>query len=231
MHVLDNPVWHALTGAHAAVAEREALAARYVPGVSVFAALPDDVTPDAWEQLRTIVGPGGHAFLARRMLASIPEGWTVAVESPCRQMVSVAPNARELDDASSADVTPLAAGDVPEMLALVEHARPGPFAPRTIELGRYLGIRDPGGRLVAMAGERMHPTGFTEISAVCTDEAHRGRGLASRLVNAIARGVRERGETPFLHLTMENEPARRVYGALGFETRTELTVFGLRAPA
>ena len=101
---------------------------------------------------------------------------------------------------------------------------------RTVELGTYLGIRDAGGVLVAMAGERMHPPGFTEISAVCTDPAHRGRGLASRLVTGIAAGIRARGEIPFLHLTLENEPAHRIYAALGFETRSFPNVVGVRPP-
>ena len=35
--------------------------------------------------------------------------------------------------------------------------RPGPFGPRTIELGDYVGLVD-GERLVAMAGERMWAT-------------------------------------------------------------------------
>jgi predicted GNAT family acetyltransferase len=119
--------------------------------------------------------------------------------------------------------------DVPAMLALVERTRPGPFEKRTIELGTYLGIRD-GGDLVAMAGERLHPPGFTEISAVCTDASHRGRGLASRLVRVIVEQIRARGEQPFLHLTLENEPAYRIYAALGFETRTLADVVALRAP-
>jgi predicted GNAT family acetyltransferase len=123
----------------------------------------------------------------------------------------------------------LAEDDVPEMLALVEKTRPGPFARRTIELGDYYGIRD-GGVLVAMAGERMHPPGYTEISVVCTDADHRGRGLASQLVRALVRSIRSRGETPFLHLTTENENAHHVYDALGFETRTFLDVRGVRAP-
>ena len=48
--------------------------------------------------------------------------------------------------------------DVPEMLALTELTQPGPFGPRTHDLGRYIGIRVDG-RLAAMAGERMRPDG------------------------------------------------------------------------
>src|SRR5436853_3414938 len=99
------------------------------------------------------------------------------------------------------------------MPALAYLPRPCPLARRTIELGRYLGIRDDG-VLVAMAGERLHPSGYTEISAVCTDTDQRGRGLASRLVRALVRGIRGRGETPFLHLTLENENAHRLYDTL-----------------
>ena len=37
-----------------------------------------------------------------------------------------------------------------------------------------------------MAGERLRPAGWSEISGVCTDEAVRGQGLAGRLVRAVA---------------------------------------------
>ena len=92
----------------------------------------------------------------------------------------------------------LGPADVPEMLDLVARTEPGPFVPRTIALGTYLGIRR-GGALVAMAGERMRPPGWGEISAVCTDPAHRGQGLAGRLVRAVGAVIRERGDVPFLH--------------------------------
>jgi ribosomal protein S18 acetylase RimI-like enzyme len=229
MHVLDNPVWHALTGTHATVAEHAGLAARYAPDVEAFAALADDPTPEAWDALSRLIGPGATAILARREL-HVPEPWTVVFKLPCRQMWLP-------EDAASGDDGALAPGpivelgepDVPEMLALVDRTRPGPFVTRTVELGTYLGVRDRG-ELIAMAGERLHPAGFTEISAVCTDSDYRGKGLASRLVRAVVRGIRARREMPFLHLTTENETAHRVYSALGFETRTELSVIGVRAP-
>ena len=50
-----------------------------------------------------------------------------------------------------------------------------------------------------MAGERLHPQGWTEISAVCTDPAYRGQGLATRLVSAVAAGIAERGDRVLLH--------------------------------
>jgi GNAT superfamily N-acetyltransferase len=229
MHVLDNPVWHALTGPHATLAERVPLAARYPPEVSIFSALPDTPTNDAWDALRDLVGPGAGAFLARNGLEH-PDDWIVQVDLPCRQMWL--PDSVEISGDVTAAPEPivhLGADDVTEMLELVRRTEPGPFAARTIELGAYLGIRHDGA-LIAMAGERLRPPGFTEISAVCTDPAYRGRGLASRLVRALITRIRARAETPCLHLTMKNEPARRVYAALGFETRCRPSVVGLQAP-
>jgi predicted GNAT family acetyltransferase len=116
------------------------------------------------------------------------------------------------------------------MLDLVGRTKPGPFLPRTVELGTYLGIRRDGA-LVAMAGERLHPPGWTEISAICTDEAFRGQGLATRLVHAVAAGIRERGETPFLHASADNTNAIRLYESLGFRLRRSATFLAARVPA
>ena len=117
------------------------------------------------------------------------------------------------------------------MLAIVERTRPGPFAQRTVALGRYLGLRsDAGDRLVAMAGERIHPTGYTELSAVCTDTEARKRGLATRLVRAVAAGIEARDEIPILHVLAENHSAIRVYEALGFEIRAAFEGLILQAP-
>jgi predicted GNAT family acetyltransferase len=96
-------------------------------------------------------------------------------------------------------------------------------------MGTYLGIRR-GGRLVAMAGERLHPQGWTEISAVCTDAEHRGQGLASRLVRAVAAGIHARGDRALLHAAATNTGAISVYLGLGFELRRHTSFRLLRAP-
>ena len=233
MHVLDNPVWHALIGTHATVAQRALYAARYDPGVALFSAVPDIAVPAAWEGLRDLVGPGERAILARTEV-EFPPDWSAQVVAPCRQMVLPDTAPVEVRDGGSEppadEPVALTAHDVPEMLALIERTRPGPFLYRTIELGTYLGVRREG-TLVAMAGERLRPAGYTEISAVCTDAEYRGTGLASRLIRALVDSIRARGEVPFLHLTLTNESAHRVYAALGFETRTLLDVIAAQAPA
>jgi predicted GNAT family acetyltransferase len=125
------------------------------------------------------------------------------------------------------DAVVLTESDVPEILDLVERAKPGPFRKRTIDLGRYLGIRVDG-RLVAMAGERFHLPGWTEVSAVCTDPGFRGHGLGARLTMAVAAGILERGELPFLHVAGDNAGAIKLYERLGFEPNHEVTFSSFR---
>ena len=114
-------------------------------------------------------------------------------------------------------------------LDLVARTKPGPFFSRTFELGRYIGVRD-GGRLVAMAGERLRCPGLTELSAVCTDESHRGRGIASLLVADLVANIRARGDTPFLHAAADNVGAIHLYETLGFRTRAPIDAVLARAP-
>jgi predicted GNAT family acetyltransferase len=101
--------------------------------------------------------------------------------------------------------------------------RPGPFGPRTPELGVYLGIFD-GGRLVAMAGERLQVGEWREISGVCTRPGYTGRGLAHQLVQVLIAQQQSRGERTFLHVMSANHRARQLYARLGFETYLETTV-------
>lgn len=133
------------------------------------------------------------------------------------------------DAPNGADVVELDAADVPQMLDLVAQTQPGPFWPRTLELGTYLGIRD-GGALVAMAGERLRPPGWTEISAVCTAPEARGRGHAARLVSALVARILTRNERPFLHVAETNTGAIALYERLGFASRKRVTFRGFRTP-
>jgi ribosomal protein S18 acetylase RimI-like enzyme len=221
---LDNPAWHALTGPQARFAEGDGLARRYQPDVAGFAALSDEQPPDAWDALRGLVGPQTGTVLFRADGLAVPAGWTDRLRLPTLQMVARAP----IGEPDAAFET-LGDGDAPEMLELVTRTRPGPFFARTHALGTYLGLRE-GGHLVAMAGERMHFAGHTEISAVCTDERARKRRLASRLIRAVAAGIEARGETAMLHVLASNDTAIRVYEALGFDTRVAFDVVILESP-
>ncbi|MET9382506.1 GNAT family N-acetyltransferase [Streptomyces sp. NPDC002928] len=222
-HVLDNPALASLTGPHARFAERRGRVLRYPVDVSPWLALPDEPDADAWADLAALAGPGAEVPLSG-YAGQVPPDWEITFHVEGVQLV---------DDGLAAAPDPeavrLGPADVPEMLDLVARTQPGPFLPRTIELGTYLGIRRDGA-LVAMAGERLHPPGWTEISAVCTDPAVRGQGLATRLILAVAHGIRERGETPFLHTGAGNTGAIRLYESLGFRLRLRTAFLAARAP-
>jgi len=153
-----------------------------------------------------------------------PAGWEVEFMGKGVQMTG-----DSVAGISDPEARLLGPADVPEMLDLTRRTKPGPFLARTVEMGTYLGIRRDGA-LVAMAGERLHPPGWTEISAVCTDAAWRGQGLASRLVLAVAAGIRARSETPFLHAAASNVNAIRLYEELGFRLRKTTVFSATRVP-
>ncbi|MFZ3494982.1 GNAT family N-acetyltransferase [Streptomyces sp. 5.8] len=222
-HVLDNPAWASLSGPHAAFAVRAGgRAARYAPDVAVFSALADPADPLSWDALRSLAGP--DRVVALSGLLTPPPGWETVGSTPGVQLVDTSLRAEPAPEAVR-----LGPADVPEVLELIELTKPGPFLPRTVELGTYLGIRDRG-RLVAMAGERLRPPGWTEISAVCTHPGFRGRGLATRLVRAVAAGIRDRGDVPFLHTAAENTGAVRLYESIGFTVRHRPFFMAFRAP-
>ncbi|MBW4718414.1 GNAT family N-acetyltransferase [Saccharothrix obliqua] len=221
---LDNPAWASLTGAHAHFAERHGQVLRYRPDVAPFLALPDDPDDRVWDDIAALAGAGEVVPINNPAGVDPPPGWEVEFRGAGVQLVD--DGVRVAEDPEAVRLT---ADDVPEMLDLVERTKPGPFRERTIELGVYLGIRR-GGRLVAMAGERLHPPGYTEISAVCTDPAHRGQGLATRLVLAVAAGIRARGETPMMHAAAENTNAIRLYESLGFRLRRHSEFMAVRVP-
>ncbi|WP_369244164.1 GNAT family N-acetyltransferase [Streptomyces sp. R41] len=222
-HPLDNPALGSLAGPHAHFAERRGRVLRYPADVSPWLALPDEPDVDDWADLAALVGPGAEAPLAG-FTGQTPDGWEVTFSVEGVQLVDDG-----IAAAPDAEAVRLGAADVPEMLDLVERTRPGPFLPRTVELGTYLGIRRSGA-LIAMAGERLHPPGWTEISAVCTDPGFRGEGLATRLILAVAHGIRERGETPFLHTAAGNTNAIRLYESLGFRLRRTTRFMAARVP-
>lgn len=220
--LLDKPVWASLTGVNAYLAERNVGAARYPSDVAPFAALADAADPESWLDLARLFQPGAVAVLPG--VSEAPHGWEIVDIVHGAQLVDTSLRA-ETDN----EAVRLGHADVPEVLELIARTRPGPFLPRTIELGDYFGIRRHGA-LIAMAGERLHPAGWTEISAVCTDAAYRGQGLGTRLIRHVAAGIRARGESAFLHAAVTNANAIRLYESIGFAHRREIRFLLVRTP-
>ncbi|MEV5886852.1 GNAT family N-acetyltransferase [Streptomyces sp. NPDC052020] len=227
--VLDDPVGQSLGGPHAHLARRLGGAATYRTDVATFSAVP--VQPEArdWADLAALLGPGAFADMFS-CPACPPPGWEPVFSLAGRQLIwSGGPLPGRRGDEPDSDMVVLGEDDVPEMLDLVARTEPGPFWSRTHELGTYLGVKVDG-TLVAMAGERLRPPGWTEISAVCTAPEARGQGHAARLVRTLAARILERGDRPFLHVAEANTGAIALYERLGFRTRRQMTFRGFRTP-
>jgi len=224
-HPLDRPVWSALECRQAAVSVGNHLARRFAPGFGPFAATRDDQR-EALDALNELVAAGERLLLLQAGVSPVPRGVIVERRAAGVQMVLKALKAA----VGRAAVERLGLVDVPEMRALAELTRPGPFETRTHELGAFYGIRDRG-RLAAMAGERMKLDGFVEVSAVCTHPDYRGRGYAAQLTSIVASQILDRGETPFLHAYASNTPAIALYQALDFAARCEMIVTVLAGTA
>jgi ribosomal protein S18 acetylase RimI-like enzyme len=215
---LDNPFWSSLTTGHAHFAQGGTQARRYPADISPIAGLaaPGPANIAALEKL---VDVGDDVATVARRVPQLPAHWEILHESRITQMIRSDPTLL----AEDVDASILGPADVPEMLALVEVTKPGPFRLRTIELGTYVGLR-MSGRLVAMAGERLWIDRFRELSAVCTHPNVHRQGYARGLIARIVNGMMRAGQTPMLHVESANERAIGLYLTLGFVPRAELSL-------
>lgn len=223
-HVLDNPVWHALTTRHAGLAITADGAAKYPPTVAPFGAV-EGTTTRAADQLTSLVTAADSIYLVG-VAPPEPRGWILKRGKPMLQMICGA----RISAVAGPAITPMSAAHCDDMLALTALVFPGFFRPRTLAMGEYLGIYD-GARLVAMAGERMRLDGYQEMSAVCTHPEYTGRGYAQRLLAQLSNAAFDRGFTPFLHVYSDNTRAIEVYRKLGFVERTSPPFWSLQKAA
>jgi ribosomal protein S18 acetylase RimI-like enzyme len=217
MHPLDNVIWQALTTRHTQFAESHEAARRFVREVGPLGAFREH-GPQGYESLAQLVGEGGTVGLFLDEPYADRPGWEFVVGAPLLQMIADNGVGAEPQHEPTLELIALGTQHSPEMIELTSLTKPGPFGTRTHELGTYLGIRT-NGKLVAMAGERLKVPGHTEVSAVCTHPDHTGKGYAQVLMTEIMRGIRDRGETPFLHVRGDNARAIAIYKLLGFRER------------
>ena len=226
-HPLDNPIWNSLLTEHSALAISNRLARRYPAAIGPLSGIAHQ-SLENYEALRPLAGPDGIVVLFCTEPPAPPPGLTLIRGGVLTQMICENPQPSPSIKFTRGEVfRPLTTADVPEMVALAELTEPGPFRDRTIELGPFFGIFEAG-RLVAMAGERMHLPHHVEVSAVCTHPDARGRGYARTLIATVMDEIRQRGKIPFLHSWAENYPAIRVYESLGFSERRTFELAVLR---
>jgi len=212
--LLDNPIWQALNSYHRHLAIFGKFAACYQPEIFFVSGMAENNSP-GFDDLRNLVEIDELTAVIGKLPNNLP-AWEIEENFPLAQMIC-----DNLKPAQHVEAIRLTEADVPDMLALISIAQPGPFLPRTIEMGHYLGLRQ-NGQLVAMAGERMHLPGFCEVSAVCTHPDYRGFGFGGSLTTMVAESIISRGEVPFLHVATTNEIAIKLYQKLGFRFRAEL---------
>ena len=219
-HVLDNPVWHALTTQHAGLALTAEGVARYPAEIVPFAGVGEP-SPRAANQLASLIDDAESVFIVG-VAPEPPPGWQLEPKKPVLQMVC---NERTAV-VDGPDVVTMGAEQVADMIGLTDLVFPGFFRPRTLEMGSYYGIYR-GSRLAAMAGERMRLDGYQELSAVCTHPDYTGRGYAQRLLGVLCNSAFDRGFTPFLHVYADNTRAIGVYRRLSFADRAILPFWAL----
>lgn len=215
MSLLDRPVWSALSQDWAPLSIREGSARRLSPDYGPFAATQD---PDDLSGLVPLVRAHGPAWLVEATdRLPLPAGLAIERQAELVQMVRLGTGIPDMHP----ECAPLTDEDGDEMRALAHLTEPGPFATKTHLLGDFFGIKR-GGRIAAMAGERMHFPGFAEVSGVCTHPVHRGLGLSAGPTAAVVRSIVARGVVPFLHCYPSNKPAMALYERLGFVVRRTL---------
>ncbi len=214
-HLLDNPVWEALSTEDA----------RLNRGTDVVRYFAEDVSPFVgmryWDDQDLAMLekelPAGRSFYV--MIADqvrIPDCFQVVFTTSLYQMVCT--KFQPIFD-NKLNMRSLGAADVPAMIALTSLTKPGPFLEHTIDFGHYIGIVE-GDKLLAIAGQRLHVKGYTEVSAVCTDPTHLGKGYASHLMSHACETIIQRGNIPFLHVKQDNARAIAKYEHLGFSIRS-----------
>jgi predicted GNAT family acetyltransferase len=215
-HPLDRPVWNALTTRQAGIAQQARTAVRLKPDIGVFAAAAD-ASAECRASLAALECGDDGLWLVEVDEVAPPPGLEVHHTAACVQMV-----ADKLDaGAARFPFEDLTDADASQMFALARLCEPGPFFEHTNRMGRFIGVKQDG-KLVAMAGERLQPEGYTEVSGVCTHPDYRGRGYAGGLMGIVAARIVARGDTPFLHSYANNAGAIALYEALGFRRRRDV---------
>jgi predicted GNAT family acetyltransferase len=218
-HVLDNPLFNALASGNSHF-DNGTNNVKYFPKeVSPFAGTKD-LSPTSIAALYDLLPSNRVVVLITAKQLEIPEPWELIHQSEVYQMMGDQVPVSAVDHEG---IAPLTIADVTQMLSLTKLTNPGPFEERTIEFGNYAGIFD-GEQLVAMAGHRLHIDDYIEISAVCTDPAHLGKGYARALLLHQIKKIRAMGKIPFLHVRTDNTRAIEVYKNLGFTVRQQLNV-------
>jgi predicted GNAT family acetyltransferase len=220
-HVLDNPAYNALATGNKNLAEGTEHIKYFNKDVAPFVGFSENST-ESFNAVYDLIQHNNPLVFVSQDKMEIQSKWTVLQHVPGWQMVY---NGAAFN-INTPNLVALTDADVPQMLTLTKLTNPGPFALHTIDFGHYYGVFDEE-KLVAMAGQRMNPLPYAEISAVCTHPDHAGKGYARQLLQFHADRIKSAGEIPFLHVRDDNTRAIKVYEDLGFEISRQINFYVL----
>lgn len=214
MQSFDNIIWDSLSGSQRPISVGNDRIRRYAPGFPLIMAFADldeppfeDIAPHC---------PAGEKLYCCGWDGEMPAGWKLELDAAVAVMAwrggPVAADPRPVR---------LTADHVPGMRELFDTCKPGPFATRLMDIGEWYGLLEDG-RLVAMAGERMHAGQWREISGVCTLPEYQGKGYAKLLTERVIASQQTRGLETFLHVFPGNTRAVELYERMGFVTEREM---------
>lgn len=221
-HILDNMIWNAITTGNKNIAALNGDVGRYRSDIAPFGAMKE-FNETNFKKLCDFILPGEKVAISSLEEIKVDESkWMMVKHFPCCQMVYEYP-VKSFVTKNSHLVVPLTDEHIPQMLELTALTKPGPFLQRTIDFGNYFGIFIDG-RLAAMTGQRMHPTPYLEVSAVCTHPDFQGHGYAKACMLHVMKLILDNSFIPFLHVLNTNTTAIGLYESIGFRTRTEINI-------
>ncbi|HEY0679988.1 MAG TPA: GNAT family N-acetyltransferase [Chitinophagaceae bacterium] len=215
--LLDNPVWHSLAETHHDFAVNYEGVKFYHPDYCPFGGFSDiDKTQESISRYAELT----DNFYVVGNKPIFNDNLRLNKELVCNQMILDKPIEIEINELI------VELRDDRELFKLVNLVQPGYFKNKTSHLGNYYGIFKSG-ELIAVTGERMKMSSFTEVSAVVTHPDHTGKGYAKQLVAHTANKIFCENKIPFLHVAETNAGAIKLYEKLGFRTRRKISFWNL----
>jgi predicted GNAT family acetyltransferase len=190
--------------------------------MSAFAAAGDE-DAESLDALAGLAGPERTLLLVQAPEIVLPSGFEATTRATLVQMIAEG----SVEAVADERIRPLGLGDAQDMLELAQLTKPGPFSLRAQDFGPFWGIR-AGGRLIAMAGQRLGQEGLRELSGVCTHPGVRGQGLGRLMSLHGMAQILAGGDVPYLHAYATNEAAIGLYGSIGFRRRATMNMAILR---